>query len=433
MKLLLVSFFFPPYNAIGAVRLSKLAKSLVAAGHEVRVLTAAGQQLPDTLPLEIPAQWVTATPWWNVNQLPYALLGRRESAYRRGDSTMSPLLASLRRTYQAAFNLPDGQIGWLPHALRAGKRLIADWQPDLIYCSAAPYTSLLIGHRLSRWSAIPWVAEFRDLWVDNPYIARPAWRRWLEQRLESATIPTASGLVTVSEPMAEHLEKKFSIPTLTVLNGFDPDDYPKTPPAPTDPERLTITYTGMIYPGRRDPTPLFQAVQLMGEQRRHIRIRFIGRALPEVMLQAQRHGVSDIVETAEPVPFQESIRLQCESDILLLLLWDNPSEKGVYTGKLFEYLGAKRPILAIGLQDGVAADLIRNRCAGTVSNDPAIIQSNLLAWLAQKRCTGVVPAIDAAATGFTRSDQFAKIEGALDRWRNARMPWRTGIDHRMRR
>ncbi|MHA1571960.1 MAG: hypothetical protein ACTSWM_09070, partial [Alphaproteobacteria bacterium] len=106
MKLLLVSFFFPPYNAIGAVRISKLAKFLVDNGHEVRVLTAAGQDLPDTLPLEIPQAWITATPWWNVNHLPYALLGRSESAYRRGDAAMSPFLARLRRTYQAAFNLP---------------------------------------------------------------------------------------------------------------------------------------------------------------------------------------------------------------------------------------------------------------------------------------------------------------------------------------
>ncbi|MHA1564805.1 MAG: glycosyltransferase [Alphaproteobacteria bacterium] len=416
MKLLLVSFFFPPYNAIGAVRISKLAKFLVDNGHEVRVLTAAGQDLPDTLPLEIPQAWITATPWWNVNHLPYALLGRSESAYRRGDAAMSPFLARLRRTYQAAFNLPDGQIGWLPHATRAGKKLIGDWRPDLIYCSASPFTALLVGRRLSRWSGIPWVAEFRDLWVDNPYIARPPWRRWLEQRLEAATVPTASGLVTVSEPMAALLEEKFSIPTLTVLNGYDPDDYPSTPPPPGDREHLTITYTGMIYPGRRDPTPLFQALQRMGDKRRHIRIHFVGRALPEVMLQAERLGVADCVEIAEPVPFHDSIRLQCASDILLLLLWNHPAEKGVYTGKLFEYLGAKRPILAIGLQDGVAAALIRNRNAGTVSNDPATIESTLLAWLAEKRRTGTVPAIDAGADGFTRRDQFAKIEHALADW-----------------
>ncbi len=422
MKLLLVSFFFPPYNAIGAVRMGKLAKSLIADGHEVRVLTAAGQALPDTLPLEIPPEWVIATRWWDVNQIPYLLFGRRETAYRRGDTPMPPLLAGLRRAYQAAFNLPDGQIGWLPHAVRAGKKLIREWRPDLIYCSASPYTSLFVGHRLSRWSSVPWVAEFRDLWVDNPYIARPAWRRWLERRLEAATVPTAAGLVTVSEPMAALLESKFAMPTLTVLNGFDPDDYPPTPPAPGDPNRLTITYTGMIYPGRRDPTPLFQALQRLGDQRRHIRVLFVGRALPEVMLQAERHGVAECVENAEPVPFHESIRLQCAADILLLLLWDHPSEKGVYTGKLFEYVGAKRPILAIGSQDGVAADLIRKRQAGVVSNDPAAIQSSLLAWLAEKRRTGVVAPIDAATDGLTRRDQFAKIERQLAQWSKPHEP-----------
>lgn len=82
MKILLVSFYFPPFNAIGAVRAGKLAKELVAAGHEVRVVTAQQQLLPQSLPLEVPENLITRTRWWNVNGLPLVLFGRQQQRYR---------------------------------------------------------------------------------------------------------------------------------------------------------------------------------------------------------------------------------------------------------------------------------------------------------------------------------------------------------------
>ena len=413
MRILIISAYFPPYNAIGALRVGKLAKFLVARGHEVRVVSAAEDALPQTAELEIPAEHVSAVPWLDVNLLPQRLLKRKVQAYRQGTEALGSTVNRLGELYRTLLNIPDNHIGWYAPALRAGEAIIRDWRPDLIYASATPQTGLLVAQRLSARHGIPWVAELRDLWVDNHYYQFPRRRRAIDSFLERRVLSTAALLVTVSEPLAEILRAKYNRPTVVVMNGFDPADFP-TDPRPAPPDQLTILYTGMIYPSRRDPTPLFQALGRMGPLADKVRVRFYGRLLPGMQALIDRYGVQRHVEMHGPVSYRDSLRLQAEADVLLLLLWDTPEERGVFTGKLFEYLGARRPILTLGLEDGVAADLIRQCQAGVVASDPDIIARQLTQWLEIKARDGAVPMVSAeAARGMTRDDQFALLEPHL--------------------
>lgn len=413
MRILIISAYFPPYNAIGALRVGKLAKFLVAHGHDVRVVSAIEDSLPKTADVEIPAEHVTATPWVDINALPQRLFARKVKAYRQGTEALSVTVSRLGELYRTLFNVPDNHIGWYRSALRAGEAIIRDWRPDLIYASATPQTALLVAQKLSARHDIPWVAELRDLWVDNHYYQFPRWRRAIDSFLERRILSTASLLVTVSEPLAQTLRAKYGRPTVVVMNGFDPADFPTDPqPAPAD--QLTILYTGMIYPGRRDPTPLFEALRRMGPLANKVRVHFYGRLLPGMQALIDRYGVSRQVEMHGPVSYRESLRLQAEADILLLLLWDTPEERGVFTGKLFEYLGARRPILTLGLEDGVAADLIRDRQVGVVASDPDVITRQLTQWLEIKAQTGAVPQPPPeAACGMAREEQFALLEPHL--------------------
>jgi glycosyltransferase involved in cell wall biosynthesis len=178
---------------------------------------------------------------------------------------------------------------------------------------------------------------------------------------------------------------------------------------------LEIVYTGMVYPGRRDPSSLFKALAALGAERRRVRVKFFGRMLPGVEEIANRYGVGDCVEVHEPVPYQESLRRQMRADVLLLLLWNDPREQGVYTGKLFEYLGARRPILSIGLEDGVAATLVREKRAGLATDDPAVIARQLRSWLEQKTRDGSIPPTPVdAGLGFSREDQFVQLESFIE-------------------
>lgn len=415
MKILLVSFLFPPYNAIGAVRVGKFAKFLVANGDEVRVLAAEDANLPTQLPLEVPQELVTYTPWINMNRIPLALIGRFEDQVRRGEARRGRIVEGVGKAFRATVNFPDGQIGWLPYAIRAGMKIIGEWQPDLIFASGMPFTSFIVAAHLSRKSRIPWVAEYRDLWTDSHYYDQPWWRKGFEARLERRTVSSAEGLVTVSAPLAESLSR-FEKPTSVILNGFDAADFPiQRPDDVDDDDVLRIVYTGLIYQGQRDPTPLFKAMALLDPgYRRRVRVHFYGRMLPEVMVLARRFGIEDMVRCFDPVPYMESLKLQRGADVLLLLLWNDPREHGVFTGKLFEYLGARRPILAAGLEAGVAADLIRQRNAGVVSNDPDQIAETLVRWCNEKDRTGRLDDLPATAlSGLSRIEQFGLLREFL--------------------
>jgi glycosyltransferase involved in cell wall biosynthesis len=224
--------------------------------------------------------------------------------------------------------------------------------------------------------------------------------------------------VTVSEPWAVRYRQKYGLPVATIYNGYDERDFPDIGPVePLSRDTLVIVYAGVIYAGRRDPTPLFQALKLLGEDAKDIRIDFYGSEPSMVLPAAEASGVAAHVRVLPRVPYKRSIELQRAADLLLLLQWNNPKEQGNCPGKLFEYLAVRRPIIGIGLEDGVPAQFIREREAGIFRNDPAAIAAALRTWLAQKRAGGVPMLPESVRTGLTRDLQFEKLEAFLEEMR----------------
>lgn len=417
MRILFISYFFPPYNTIGAVRTGKMAKYLTKLGHEVFIISAKNQPLQRTLSLEVPDDHVVYTDWVDVNKPIQFLLGGRASVADRGYIPPKGILRQtfkwLGRTYKTAINFPDGQIGWVPYAIREGSKLIRNWKPDIIYASAMPHSSLLVAKSLSQKYGIPWIAEFRDLWVDYQYYHYGRVRKTIETWLEHNTLSTASGFVTVSEPLAETLRKKYSgKPTQVIMNGYDIDDF-GIKYEDNHEDILKIVYTGMVYEGREDPSPLFKALKLIGDQSHKVRIEFYGRYLETVRELAKLHEVDHLVQINSPVPYHESVQLQCQADILLLLLWNDPMEKGIYSGKLFEYIGARRPILAIGCEDNVASELIRDRNVGITLQNEVQIAALLLEWMDEKRLSSIPSKPLEAIVGLSREDQAHLLDTFL--------------------
>lgn len=414
MKILIVSYFFPPYNVIGAVRVGKLAEYWSERGHDVRVIAANNQPLAKTLKTKLPSDKIIYTNWINVNKLPELVLGGRKKVMSHGFSSKSSILGKLGLLYKTCFNLPDGQIGWYPYATSSAKSLIASgWQPDLIYASAHPLTSLIIANKISKFSKAPWVAELRDLWTDNHNYHFPKWRKRIETKLESKILSTASAAITVSDPLASTLRAQLAIPVATILNGFDKSDI-ESDIAPITPNKtLNIVYTGMVYSGKQDIEIFFKALKLLNKPD-SISVNFYGRYLSEVKSLSTKYDLENVVKVNEPVPYLESIKIQKNADILLFLLWNDIKEKGVFTGKLFEYFGALRPILAIGNQYNVAAELILERKAGIVSINPEEIAQQLEAWINLKTAQNETLSLPATTNlGLSRSEQFERLDTFL--------------------
>jgi glycosyltransferase involved in cell wall biosynthesis len=416
VKILVVSQAFPPYNASGVVRVGKLVSFLIDRGHDVRVLTASPLPYPRTLPVDVPSDRIVTT----QSADPFAFLARRRAAQRaRDDSAGQSLVGTgwrgkILRWVGAMVAIPEPQIAWYPYAVAGGARLMKEWTPDVVYASALPFTAHVVAARLARKVSVPWVAEFRDHFAGNPYSNLPAWRDPIDSWIERRVLASVSACVTVSQPMAATLRARHSKPTLVVLNGFDRHAAPASPAHPDAHAPLRIVYTGVIYPGRRDPSPLFAAIAMLGDGAQNVTVDFYGQDLRTVNELAQRYGVSEQVHLRGPIAHIDSLAQQQTADVLLLLLGSDPREVGVYTGKLFEYIGSGRPILAVGGSKGVAAEMIRSRGLGVVASDPEAIAGALRRWSDEKRATGaIVAAPREGKVGLSRDEQFDKVDDLL--------------------
>jgi len=373
---------------------SKMTRYLKCCAWEPRVLTTAADDRADDLPIEIEADAITrVAPQFDVLTLPRAILGRTVAS-RRTRSTMirrSRLAWQLGMAYRQVACLPDPQIGWLRPAVREGLRLIEAFRPDVILTSSFPNTSHLVGAKLSRTTGVPWVAEFRDLWTDNHNFRRIALLRMFERRLEASVLRHAAAVVTVSETWAELLQKRFGKPTYVVPNGFDSNDYPDVQPAD---DRFTLLYTGMFYDGKQDAASLMEGIAALHRAGAitpaTFRIQLAGYYLAPVVGAAQATGVGEYIDVTEAVPHRESLALQRRASALLFFDWNDGREKGWYSAKLYEYLGARRPVLSIGPEGTAARQLLDRTGAGVAAATPAETARALVSWVEEFRRTGTV-------------------------------------------
>ncbi len=402
-RVLIVSFFFPPTNSIAAVRVGKFAKYLPQFGWEPVVLTAdTSKDRPQTLPVETDEANVFRTPYFALYSSLYRnLKGNQdtpsETASRRFN-WKEPIYRAVRLTqpiYTLSIFAPlvSDPIGWYSHAMEKGREILDKYEIDAIFSSYAPSTSHLVACRLHQISGIPWVAEFRDLWALNPNARTTRFLRYLTCRLERRVMKRSSLLIAASEPAAEQLEKLHAQKAVTILNGFDEDDYVEYTPLTS---KFTITYTGQIYPGKQDPTPLFKVLKELREEGKispsNFEIRFFGGGSLTVLNPLiERYGLSDMVKVYDIVPFRESVRRQKESSVLLMLKWEDAVARGIYTGKLFEYLGAKRPVLAVGsFADKYVDNVMIESGTGTVVDNLTMMKDVLSRWLDEWQKSGKI-------------------------------------------
>lgn len=421
MKILIVTFSFPPCNTVGALRVGKLARYLKRRGHELRVLTTDVDE-DRSLPLEVPKQWVVCTDYRQRRDWLGLWAGRFRSRTANGSNSGASLARDrklrrliwdvLRRQYHGMVGIPDQRIDWMRSAIPAGRRLIEEWKPDIIFASGPPFTGLIVAGRLSRAFGIPWLADLRDLWARSPYSSLPAWRGLIDLIVERLTLRNASALVTISPVMARQLKKIHRKEVNVVLNGYAEEDFPELPIDDRTTGALTIRYLGSLYSGLRDPSPLFVAIGLLESGLRgQIRVEFFCDSDAGIRGLAADFGVADRIFIRPRVPYRTALDLQLKADVLLLLQWNDSQEDGAIPAKLFEYLYARRPILFIGYEHGIAAQLVRDRNAGLVSNQPEQIRDQLQAWIEDKQGGRFKRLDPSVSRGLSRDEQYQKLEG----------------------
>jgi len=288
---------------------------------------------------------------------------------------------------------PDPQKGWQRFAVEASEDILRQQNIKAMISTSPPVTSHIIAKELKEEFKIPWVADFRDLWTQNYYYPYSPLRRMIERKLELKTLAAADVLVTISQPAADDLRSLHKQkPVHSIPNGFDPAEVNTTPGNLTD--KFTITYTGNLYPGKQSPEPLFAALRdLITEgsmDAGDIEVRFYGPEGGWIDKQAEHYGLTDIVKQFGMVPREIALNKQRESQLLLLLKWNDPKQRGAYSAKIFEYLAARRPVLAVGGFHDVVSELLDETKAGVSGQTGEDIKAVLLRLYQEYRSTGVV-------------------------------------------
>ena len=380
-KVLIVTYYFPPSGGPGVQRVLKFVKYLPQFGWQPVVLTVQDGDYPardESLLAEIPKHAVVCrTKIFEPYRLYRKLTGKPANApvdvenIPQGGKKKS-LTESLAEFVRSTFFIPDARIGWYPYAVPAGLRIIKEHHIEAIYSSSPPYTTSVIARKLHHATGLPWVAGFRDPWTG--FLSTPdRWYfpRMIDERLERSVFRDASAVEAAWRGILRDVTGKIPDIDKSKLvyhpNGFDSDDYPDLKSRKNN--RFTVTYTGSMY-GKRNPKTFLEAVEGLVKNGRvdpkKIQLRFIGRFGSEVRTMLEQSSIHDSIEVIAYLPHSESVEALLRSDALLLIVDEAAGSDEIVPGKVFEYIGAQRPILALA-PEGAIATLMRETRSGFVA------------------------------------------------------------------
>jgi glycosyltransferase involved in cell wall biosynthesis len=391
--LLLVSHFFPPMGGGGVQRVTKFVKYLAPQGWRVTVLAGRPEDYwmrDETLLEDVPA---TARVVRTAAASGLGVWRRLPGAGTSGTSRRSSrLFGSLRRA--AAWCLvPDSYVGWRPFALRAARALLQEDPPLALMSSGPPETNHLVALQLHRDTGLPWLADFRDPWFGlHLHPAPTAWHRARHARWERTVLREANAVVATTTWLGDLLAARApgAARVHVIRNGYDPADFATAPPAAAAPGgRLRLVHTGMLTL-TRSAAGLLQGLRQLRQTHPELRdafaVELVGARESANDELVQRLGLADCVHLRDYVPHRQAIEAMREADVLVLIKHVEPRFRGLVPGKLYEYMGAGRPILAL-VPPSEAADLVRDGGWGEVAppDDVASIAAALLRLLQHRR------------------------------------------------
>jgi glycosyltransferase involved in cell wall biosynthesis len=361
VKVLLVSLYFPPAGGGGVQRTLKFATHLPALGIETHVLAPDDPKWIHTdgdLPLPSQA-WIHRARYVGPS-------GRRPAEELHGTEGLERVATQARLAFRRVL-LPDENVTWNATAIPAAIRIVRAEGIDVVVTTSPPSSVHLLGAAVKRATGVRWVADLRDSLVAHQH--RRAER--LPARIKEGgehvvarlVASQADAVVAVGEAIAEEVRgfgPKGRLATIT--NGCDFDDFAGLEHRPSD--RFRLTHAGSFF-GKRSPRPFLSALAQSGVE--DAVARFVGDFRAADREWAEGLGLGDRLELVPFAPRRKALELQRDSEALLLLIPEAGGRgRGVLSGKVFEYLAARRPILAVVPPDGAAAELIRETGAGVV-------------------------------------------------------------------
>jgi glycosyltransferase involved in cell wall biosynthesis len=362
------------------MRWAKMSKYISQYGWEPVIYTPLDGEVgmhDDSLLKELPTDLrVVKTHIWEPYNLYKSFLGRKKNDKVYSGFINEKKKASLAQKIsvfiRGNFFIPDARVFWVNPSVQFLKKYLAENPVDAIVSTGPPHSMHLIAEKIHRHTGIPWIADFRDPWTNIDFYRDLHLTSWADHKhhaLELKVLNHATKVVTVTWRSRDEFKSLCGRDDIEVIpNGFDDSDFPPSLSGPLDSE-FTIVHIGSMNKDR-NPIVFWQAVnaalKASDELKEKLKIRLVGPVDFSVRASVEEFGLQSMTEFVEYVPHTEAVKLQQQAQINLLVINHSPNARTIIPGKLYEYLGSGRPLLAIGPKDSDSAKVIELTKGGVV-------------------------------------------------------------------
>jgi len=368
MKVLVITYYWPPAGGSGVQRWLKFVKYLQDFGIKPVVYTVDKPNyalLDETLYSEVPQNIeILKQRIWEPNNL----LGKKKQVSAGFLDANPSFFGKILHYIRANYFIPDSRKYWIKPSVKFLTKYLEKCEIDVIITTGPPHSLHLIGLELQKNIPIKWIADFRDPWTEIDYFHQlPLTKKSMlkHEKFEQNVLNNADAVLVVGKTMKEKF-KSFSNNIHIITNGFDDEDFSIR--GALD-KWFTFTHVGMMN-ADRNPKILWKVladlIKSNPDFKEDLQINLIGKVAPEVLKDIKTYGLDENVQLTDYLSHVEVLRHQSSARVLLLVTNNVPSAKGIITGKIFEYLKSKRPILAIAPKDGDLAEIIEKSNSGEV-------------------------------------------------------------------
>ncbi len=343
MKILLISYYAPPLGLSGVIRVTKFAKYLPRFGIEPIILTTrpiAYYHYDEDLLEEIRRIRIYRAESLDFARLSFLFFGKRVLKRKGGRSSLF---------------FPDSKIGFLPFAYSLGKKIIERENVSLIFATSPPWTNLILGILLKRRFSLPLISDFRDPWPQGFIPPRKIYRRPLLSLLRYS-VKNSEAITLVQE----RIKSILGIDGLVLPNGYDFQE-------PVISDQNNLLYTGNLFENEEEFRSFVRGI---AKDKLEIRLDVCGAGREGFLREMANFPFFNYLGL---LPHKEVSKLILRSGFLLYLSKPN-QEAGI---KLYEYLGAKRPIIYLGPEDSEGAKIIKETDSGVILKDGEKIKEAL--------------------------------------------------------
>jgi glycosyltransferase involved in cell wall biosynthesis len=427
-KVLIITYYWPPQGGSGVQRWLKFVKYLREFGVEPVVYTPENPEMmavDKALETEIPG---------GVKVLkrkitePYTLYkiftGKKEIKpgfiNQKGGERKGSFKEGLSLFLRSNLFVPDPKMLWIGPSARYLKRYLKANPVDAIISTGPPHSMHLIAKRVSKSLSIPWIADFRDPWTgmyNFKSLKNTALTSFIHKRMEKSVLRSAGSVVVVTNGMKTEMENLGAKDVAVITNGFDEQDFSGTDIILDN--KFTISYTGLFFRDR-NPSYLWKVLgEMVTEDREFagdLQIRLVGNIDSAIAGEVRSAGLENNLELHSYMSHNKVIDIQRQAQILLLSSGMEPESKSILTGKFFEYLAARRPILAFGYGDSDIAAALNETESGRLFEYGEV--NGLSDWIKERYSeykNGGIPPTDGKIARFSRRSLTGDIVKIIDK------------------